>query len=184
MMRESTSGPPHLRHEHHHFHPHQENEAEDEPSANPFQPLPAPNLNPSFINFTDRELEELQNVSGDPNGGNYFGETSLYKNLTGSGDGKVPGPSELKTTIYTIVIPVMVGCCILTILVNLVIVVSARWCRKPMSPTLYFSISLALADAYASLVLGTGLVVNSYLPTVYDINITNECFQLTLEVLR
>jgi len=86
-------------------------------------------------------------------------------------------------TLYSTSVPVMLFFCALTLIVNLVIVLSARWCRKPMSPTLYFSISLALADAYASLVLGTGLLINSFLP-VYGIGLGEYCFQLTLEAFR
>jgi len=87
-------------------------------------------------------------------------------------------------TLYGIIVPLMISCCLVTCLVNLIIVASARWCRKPMSPTLYFSISLALADAYASFFLGLGLVINSLLPVVYGVDIPNKCFALTVEAFR
>lgn len=88
--------------------------------------------------------------------------------------------------LYKVVIPVMLTACILSLLFNIVIVFSVRWVRKSLSPTLYLSLSLAVADAYASLVLGLGLVVNSLLPIVYEINMGpfNACFALVLEAFR
>lgn len=86
--------------------------------------------------------------------------------------------------VYTMAVPVMGIFCLLTVVVNLVIVVSAKWCRKPMSPTLYFSISLALADAYFTLLVGIGLILNSFLPNVYKIYLTSDCFNLMFEVFR
>jgi hypothetical protein len=92
--------------------------------------------------------------------------------------------SSSQHNLYSIIVPLMIFMCVLTCLINLVIVLSARWCRKPMSPTLYFSISLALADAYASFILGLGLVINSLLPFVYEIQIKNKCYALTIEAFR
>ena len=95
------------------------------------------------------------------------------------------GSSEGVDAVYTMVaVPVMSLFCLITIVVNLVIVASARWCRKPMSPTLYFSISLALADAYSTLLVGIGLVLNSFLPKVYHIHIASDCFNLIFEAFR
>lgn len=93
------------------------------------------------------------------------------------------GPPSFIASLYAIIVPVMIFFCALTCIVNLVIVLSARWCRKPMSPTLYYSISLALADAYASFILGVGLTINSLLPHVYNIQLT-ECLSLTIEAFR
>ncbi|CAG7838616.1 unnamed protein product [Allacma fusca] len=59
--------------------------------------------------------------------------------------------------------------------------------RKPMTPTLYLSISLALADTFTSLNLAAGLIVNSLLFCVFNIDITpggGKCFKLAVEVSR
>ncbi|XP_035701614.1 uncharacterized protein LOC118433617 isoform X2 [Folsomia candida] len=107
--------------------------------------------------------------------------TSIIGNATGTTG--TSGPPSFIASLYAIIVPVMIFFCVLTCIVNLVIVISARWCRKPMSPTLYYSISLALADAYSSFILGVGLTINSLLPTVYKIKLT-ECLSLTVEAFR
>ncbi len=66
---------------------------------------------------------------------------------------------------YEIGVPVMLVVCTLTFLVNMLIAVSSLWMRRPLSPTMHFSVSLAGADAAASLIVGLGLVLNRYLPT-------------------
>lgn len=102
---------------------------------------------------------------------------------------KLPPQSDDESNIrqlYKVVVPVMLTACVLSLLFNIVIVFSVRWLRKSLSPTLYLSLSLAMADAYASLVLGLGLVVNSLLPIVYGVNLGpfNACFILVLEAFR
>ncbi|GIY98264.1 g_PROTEIN_RECEP_F1_2 domain-containing protein [Caerostris extrusa] len=84
--------------------------------------------------------------------------------------------------LYQTVVPVMLTACFLSMIFNLVIVFSVRWVRR-LSPTLYLSLSLSVADAYASLVIGIGLVINSLLPTVYGMNLGlfNNCYILVLE---
>lgn len=70
------------------------------------------------------------------------------------------GESSMKnvTEIYQIWAPVLIFFCALTFFVNVFIVVAARWMRRPLTPTMYFSLSLAAADAIASLTVGLGLV--------------------------
>ncbi|XP_054720417.1 adrenocorticotropic hormone receptor-like [Uloborus diversus] len=87
--------------------------------------------------------------------------------------------------LYKTVVPVMlIGCC-LSMIFNLFLVFSVRWVRR-VSPTLCLSLSLAVADAYASLVIGLGLIVNSLLPTVYGLTLGlyNLCYILVLEAFR
>ncbi|GIX88198.1 g_PROTEIN_RECEP_F1_2 domain-containing protein [Caerostris extrusa] len=59
--------------------------------------------------------------------------------------------------LYRVVVPVMLIVCILSLVFNLIILLSVRWVRKSLSPTLLLSLSLAVADAYASLVIGVGI---------------------------
>lgn len=53
-----------------------------------------------------------------------------------------------------VVIPVVLIClCTIAVLINVRILVATRWLRRPISPTLFISLSLALADSVnASLV--------------------------------
>ncbi|GBM70006.1 hypothetical protein AVEN_155711-1 [Araneus ventricosus] len=87
--------------------------------------------------------------------------------------------------LYQTVVPVMLTACFLSMMFNLVIVFSVRWVRR-LSPTLYLSLSLAVADAYASLVIGIGLIINSLLPKVFGTNLGlfSDCYILVLEAFR
>ncbi|XP_076352092.1 melanocyte-stimulating hormone receptor-like [Tachypleus tridentatus] len=89
-----------------------------------------------------------------------------------------------KKELYEIVVPLMLTMCFVSMFFNLVIVVSVKWVRRSVSPTLCFNLSLAAADAYASLILGLGLVINSLLPEVYNIRLHTRCIALTLEAFR
>lgn len=112
--------------------------------------------------------------------------STLETNWTGSNNETnitASSASASQGSLYAFILPVMLFLCVLAVLVNLLIVISARWCRKPMSPTLYFSISLALADAYAALFLAIGLVINSLLPVVFSVRIP-ACFSLINEAFR
>ncbi|KAG8178473.1 hypothetical protein JTE90_024633 [Oedothorax gibbosus] len=101
----------------------------------------------------------------------------------------VPTPSsdivDLRE-LYRIVVPVMLTVCVLTVVFNAVILFSVKWVRKSLSPTMMLSLSLAVADAYASLVIGVGLIVNSLLPIVYglDMGKFSNCYILVLEAFR
>lgn len=140
------------------------------------------NFSPIPLSFLNGELDEIQNLH--PNGTTVDNKSILLltqnNNFTNS---TTDMNSEIKSSLYSIVIPAMVFFCVLTASVNLIIVISAHWCRKPMSPTLYFSISLALADVYASIILGSGLVFNSLLPFAYKWP-TPACLSLSIEALR
>ncbi|GFS59747.1 g_PROTEIN_RECEP_F1_2 domain-containing protein [Nephila pilipes] len=88
--------------------------------------------------------------------------------------------------LYRIAVPVMLTVCILSLVFNMIILLSVKWVRKSLSPTLLLSLSLAVADAYASLVIGVGLVVNSLLPIVYGVDMGpfSNCYVLVLEAFR
>lgn len=62
------------------------------------------------------------------------------------------------TDIYQSWAPVIIFFCALTFVFNVFIVVAARWMRRPLTSTMFFSLSLAAADAVASLTVGLGLV--------------------------
>ncbi|KAF4522608.1 hypothetical protein B566_EDAN003589 [Ephemera danica] len=88
--------------------------------------------------------------------------TTTWSNITNSTDGPAVNRSQQRQIdpfmprLYLYSIPPMLIFCLATVVVNAVVVASTRWIRRPLSPTLLFSVSLALADAYASLVMGIG----------------------------
>ena len=93
------------------------------------------------------------------------------------------GDETLKT-IYQVFVPALLIFCIVSIAVNIRILIAIYWIRRPLSPTLHISLSLAGADAYTSLVFGTGLVINSLLPRGFNIEFENMCFAGFLETQR
>ncbi|XP_065284632.1 adrenocorticotropic hormone receptor-like [Dermacentor albipictus] len=102
-------------------------------------------------------------------------------------NGSVPRWSfgEDQRAVYAIAVPVLLVGCSLAFVFNAGVLLSLRWLRRPVSPTLCFSLSLTFADAYSALLLATGLVLNSYLP-VYGVSLGSQahCIVLVLEVFR
>lgn len=101
-------------------------------------------------------------------------------------DDQVDSSIQNITEIYQTWTPVLIFFCALTFFVNVFIVIAARWMRRPLTPTMYFSLSLAAADAVASLTVGLGLVFNSLLPKVYNVDIPDwgPCSMLAMEAIR
>ncbi|XP_037081108.1 melanocyte-stimulating hormone receptor-like [Pollicipes pollicipes] len=91
---------------------------------------------------------------------------------------------ELKRIIYLVSVPVMLFFCTVATIINLTICLSSRLIRRPLSPTMCFSVSLAGADAFAASILGLGLLVNSLLPVGFGVETLNVCFSLAFEALR
>jgi melanocortin 2 receptor len=108
-------------------------------------------------------------------------ESSSYFNLTNA-----TGSSNDDTikTMYKYTVPALLAFCVISLAINVRILISIYWIRRPLSPTLHISLSLAGADAYTSLILAIGLVVNSLLPVGLGIKFQNECFALFLETQR
>lgn len=87
--------------------------------------------------------------------------------------------------LYKFYIPPMLLFCLASIVINLKVLLSVHWIRRPLSPTLHISLSLAAADACTSTLLGVGLLFNSYLPKVYGIRVVASCAALlTIEMYR
>lgn len=81
--------------------------------------------------------------------------------------------------------PALILFCIISIIVNIRVLLCVFWIRRPLSPTLYISLSLAGADAFTSSILGIGLVLNSFIPIGLGINLQGiDCFLLALEAVR
>ncbi|KAM0732736.1 Trace amine-associated receptor 3 [Formica fusca] len=81
--------------------------------------------------------------------------------------------------------PPLILFCVISIAVNIKVLISVFWIRRPLSPTLYISLSLAGADAFSSTALGIGLIMNSFIPNGLGIKLKGvDCFLLVLEVVR
>lgn len=86
-------------------------------------------------------------------------------------------------TYYKIFVPPMLLVCLISIITNIRVLLSVHWIRRPLTPTLHISLSLAAADACTSAMLGIGLFLNSYLPIVWGIE--GSCIvQYITEILR
>ena len=111
----------------------------------------------------------------------HHGNDSLYLNQT-----NITSNSNDETIklMYKYTVPALLSFCIISLAINIRILICIYWIRRPLSPTLHISLSLAGADAYTSLILATGLVVNSLLPVGLGIKFQNECFALFLETQR
>ncbi|GFS33979.1 g_PROTEIN_RECEP_F1_2 domain-containing protein [Trichonephila inaurata madagascariensis] len=129
----------------------------------------------SFRNASDFELDIDINDELD----NFEMNSSTVKPIASGG-------AQDLVELYKIVVPVLLAACCLSFLFNITMVCSVRCLRRKLSPTICLSLSLAMADAYASLVIGLGLFVNSLLPIVYGVQLgpMSFCFILSLEAFR
>ncbi|XP_031346455.1 beta-2 adrenergic receptor-like [Photinus pyralis] len=93
------------------------------------------------------------------------------------------GDNNLES-LYMFYIPPMLLFCLASIIINFRVLLAVHWIRRPLSPTLHISLSLAAADACTSALLGLGLLLNSYLPKVYGIEIASCLALLTIEMYR
>lgn len=94
---------------------------------------------------------------------------------------------ELRISLYKIFVPILLGGCLLSIILNSILVAVgniSRNTRGSRSPILVLSLNLAVTDALASVLNGISLVINSFLPVVLNIKISTACITLVLEMLR
>lgn len=80
-------------------------------------------------------------------------------------------------------LPVIIAFCVTSGLVSCAVVSATPWVRRPMSPTVRLSLSLAAANTVFAASVSVALVVNMYLPSVYNIS-TGMCVRLTLEAVK
>ncbi|XP_071540154.1 uncharacterized protein [Panulirus ornatus] len=85
---------------------------------------------------------------------------------------------------YSVILPVIIAFTVSTCVVSGAVVCSAPWVKRPMSPTIRLSLSLAAANTLFSVTWLLCLVVNMYLPTVQGMFSIPICVRLSLEVLR
>lgn len=88
--------------------------------------------------------------------------------------------------VYSFAIPIMILICILAFAANLLVLISCKWVRDRLTPTLKLTFSLAAADAWTSLVIMEGLVANSYLPYVLLVpkSPRQDCVSYAMEAFR
>ena len=91
-------------------------------------------------------------------------------------------PGSESREMYRILVPIMIVFCTLTFTFNIFIVVAAHWMRRPLTPTMYFNLSLAGADAIASLILGLGLVLHRQVSPV--LHYCNMLYEMKSSQLR
>ncbi|XP_070164540.1 adrenocorticotropic hormone receptor-like [Polyergus mexicanus] len=92
---------------------------------------------------------------------------------------------NVDNVLYLYGTPPLILFCVISIAVNIKVLISVFWIRRPLSPTLYISLSLAGADAFSSTALGIGLIMNSFIPNGLGIKLKGvDCFLLVLEVVR
>ncbi|CAG9770430.1 unnamed protein product [Ceutorhynchus assimilis] len=63
---------------------------------------------------------------------------------------------------YYVLLPILLICCLIAMIVNVIVIASAYWIRCPMTPNLKMSLSLAAADAASSTMYGTLVLISDY----------------------
>jgi melanocortin 2 receptor len=126
----------------------------------------------TVLPYTDKNSVSIWDRHGNDSS-SYFNNT-----VTGNSD------DETIKMLYKYTVPALLTFCVISLAINIRILISIYWIRRPLSPTLHISLSLAGADAYTSLILAVGLVVNSLLPVGLGIKFENECFPLFVETQR
>ncbi|KAH9414451.1 hypothetical protein DERP_015260, partial [Dermatophagoides pteronyssinus] len=93
--------------------------------------------------------------------------------------------------LYKVFVPILLAGCLLSLILNTLLVIIGTIIQSKLSrsnrsrsPILLLSLNLAATDSIASFLMGFGLLINSYLPVVLNINLTNVCFNLILEIFR
>lgn len=86
--------------------------------------------------------------------------------------------------LYITFTPILISLCVFSIVFNIILLFSVFWIRRPLSPTLYISLSLAGTDLYTSFLLGLGFTLNSLLPVGFQVYLMDNCMSLVLEALR
>lgn len=103
-----------------------------------------------------------------------------------------PSPQESATrqaeiafmyTLYTYFCPPLILMSFVSVLINAALVIVGQTYVRRKTPVLLLSLNLASTDTLASLLTGIGLIFNSYLPVVFDIQVSR-CFFLAYEIVR
>lgn len=82
----------------------------------------------------------LENETQTENETIFYNTSDLKYNIT-------IAETEAINLTYIVIPGILIILCIIALIINTRILICVRWLRKPLSPTLYISLSLALADA-------------------------------------
>ncbi|ROT77309.1 Trace amine-associated receptor 2 [Penaeus vannamei] len=97
---------------------------------------------------------------------------------------------SLRASLYPTIIPVFTVVTLISGVVSSLVVAATPWVRRPMSPTIRLSLSLAAANTVVSLALILDLFINTYVPTVYPLLRCSSvyghyvCIQLTIFTVK
>ncbi|KAK9732203.1 7 transmembrane receptor (rhodopsin family) [Popillia japonica] len=86
--------------------------------------------------------------------------------------------------LYKYWVPPLIIFCLVSLVINIKVLMAIHWLRRPISPTVNISLSLAAADAISSLFLGVHLLVNSYIREVHAIELPCYLTAYTVEIYR
>lgn len=91
----------------------------------------------------------------------------------------------LQKSLYKHFIPILLFGCVISIVLNALLVIIGHTKTVNRSPILILSLNLATTDCLASIFIATGLLVNSYLPVVLKVDMgRSQCRALILEIFR
>lgn len=86
--------------------------------------------------------------------------------------------------VYKMICPIIIFICLLSIVCNAFLVGISRQSKQiSKSPLLLLSLNLAITDMLTALLNGSNILINSYLPEVFDISFS-WCNMLVVEILR
>ena len=86
-------------------------------------------------------------------------------------------------TLYTFFCPPLLLMSLASVLINAALVIIGHVYVRRKTPVLLLSLNLASTDTLASLLTGVGLIFNSYLPVVFNIQVSR-CLFLAYEIVR
>jgi len=104
--------------------------------------------------------------------------TNYFSNINNEG-------IESQKTLYKYFIPILIVGCVVSVVLNALLVIIGNTKTINRSPILVLSLNLATTDCFASIFIAIGLVVNSYLPIVFEIDMKGaKCSLLVIEIFR
>ena len=83
--------------------------------------------------------------------------------------------------VYRYVCPILIIASLFSLILNGLLFIVRR--KIQQTPIILLSLNLSTTDALASFLIALSILLNSYLPVIFEISI-NRCFLLTFEILR
>lgn len=96
--------------------------------------------------------------------------------------------STAGSQLYIYLTSILLTFILIAVICNTVILISALWIRRPISPTLQLSLSMTTADSYTLLISAIAIIINSLVPKGLQIKegeiSLSQCQKLIIECLR